>query len=227
MENQPAVLIVEDEEDLRIDIAEFFLDSGWRVETASSGRDAMLRVKSSLIDVWLIDLGLPDMSGMVLLDSLRALPNPPGTIVLTASLDSQDLVSSLQRGCDNYLNKTAPLEAVLAAANNLIKRKKAEESYDAPKWCLRGRELLEMQSGASVKLTPSELCLLSLLGKSPNEAVNKASLLEALNRPNPSQSNLEVYISRLRRKLQEGFKQPPEIIPLYGTGYMITCAIQQ
>lgn len=223
----PSVLIVEDEDDLRIDIAEFFLESGWRVETASSGRDALLRLQTRSIDVWIIDLGLPDMNGQKLIDAVKALSNPPGTIILTASLDSDDLVSCLQLGCDNYLNKTAPLEAVLAAATNLAKRTKVQAYSESQKWRLQGRELRELRSGEGVKLTPSELCLLSLLGKSPNKVIEKARLLTALNRPNPSQSNLEVYISRLRRKLQDNFSRPPEIIPLYGTGYMIDCAIEQ
>jgi two-component system KDP operon response regulator KdpE len=216
---------VEDEDDLRIDIAEFFQESGWRVETASCGRDALLRLHDTQIDIWLIDLGLPDMKGLELLNAINEQSHPPRTIVLTASLDSEDLVASLRLGCDNYLNKTAPLEAVLAAASNLLRHKLP---HQAPRqeWFLRGRVLIHQQSGHGVRLTPSELSLLSLLGKRPNEVIERGSLLDALNRPNPSQSNLEVYISRLRRKLQDTFSHPPEIIAFYGTGYMIDSAIR-
>jgi DNA-binding response OmpR family regulator len=55
--------------------------------------------------------------------------------------------------------------------------------------------------------------------------VDKGKLLESISRPHASQSNLEVLISRLRRKLHEHFDNPPQIIPLYGAGYMIDCAI--
>ncbi|MGM0594859.1 MAG: response regulator transcription factor [Pseudomonadota bacterium] len=227
MDKRPSILITEDEDDLRIDIAEYFQHAGWRVETASCGRDAMLRINSGYIDIWLIDLRLPDIDGLELLEAARHQAQPAGTIVLTASLDDTDLVESLRLGCDNYLNKTASLEAVLAAATNLLQRMRGALGDGTAKWVLRGRELIDLHSGDRVRLTPSELCLLSMLGKTPNEAVDRASLLEALNRPNPSQGNLDVYISRLRRKLQEAFRQPPEIIPLYGTGYMLDCAIKQ
>jgi|GEM_PF-797388 len=220
----PSVLIIEDQYDFRLDLAEFFRDSGWRVETAGSGREALLRLGSQDIDVWIVDPQLPDMDGLDLL-RMNAIPKSPArTLILTSGLENGDLVDSLKLGCDIYLPKSAPLEAILAAAANLADRNTNPLRVEAG-WVLRGKELIQLSSGNAVKLTPSEICLLATLGNSPKIPVGKGKLLESISRPHASQSNLEVLISRLRRKLHEGFDNPPQIIPLYGAGYMIDCAI--
>jgi DNA-binding response OmpR family regulator len=223
---QQSVLIIEDEYDLRIDLAEFFNDSGWRVETASTGREALLKLGSADLDVWIVDLRLPDMDGLELLKLNAMQEKPAKTLVLTSSLDNADLVNSLKLGCDIFLNKSASLEAILSAVNNLARR--AEQSVAVVlQWVLRGRELYQTSSGNHIKLTPSEICLLSTLGRKPNALFKKDILIAALNRPTASYGNLEVFISRLRRKLTTNFDNPPEIIPLYGSGYMIDCEIAQ
>lgn len=221
-----SVLIIEDEYDLRLDLAEFFNDSGWRVETASTGREAMLKLGSPDLDVWIVDLRLPDMDGLELLTLNAMQEHPVKTLVLTSSLDNADLTDSLKLGCDIFLNKSASLEAILTAVSNLARRDLQPAAAEV-QWLLRGRELYHTGSGKHVKLTPSEICLLSTLGHKPRTLVEKDSLIKALNRPTASHSNLEVFISRLRRKLATSFDDPPEIIPLYGAGYMIDCEVVQ
>jgi DNA-binding response OmpR family regulator len=221
---KPSVLVIEDEYDLRLDLAEFFVDSGWRVETAATGREAVLKLDSSHLDVWIVDLRLPDIDGLELLDRLRQRADRPATIVLTSSLADEDLVGSLQRGCDLFLNKSASLEAIRTAAENLKRRSRCAPEQ-RPTWELTGRALQHRPSGATTKLTPSERCLLATLGRRPEESVPRDTLIESLNRPAGSSIQLEVIISRLRRKLESSFERPPEIIPLYGVGYMIDTAI--
>ncbi len=220
----PSVIIIEDEDDLRIDLAESFVNAGWEVTTAANGREALLKLSSGHIDVWIIDLQLSDMDGFLLLQRVVSQEPRPGSIILTASIDDSVLVESFRRGCDIFLNKSASLRAIHAAAENLYHRQ-TKVAY-GPDWILRGRELHCRISGHSARLTPSERIIVATLGRSPQQPVSKDVLLKALNRPFAGKLNLEVFISRLRRKLEASFKEPPEIIPVYGVGYMLDCSVQ-
>lgn len=219
------VLIVEDEPRLAENIARSLRESaGYAVDVAADGQEGLFLAESNTYDVVLLDLMLPKMDGMQLLTRIRQAGQLTPVLVLTARDDKESVVALLNAGADDYLTKPFDLGELLARAKALIRRGKGQPS---PVLTIGDLQLNTVnrtvqRAGRTIMLTAMEYRVLEYLAHRPRAVVSKTELLEHLYDYNWEKfSNvIEVYISGLRRKLDNGSDQQL-IRTVRGQGYIL------
>ena len=219
------VLIVEDEPRLAENIARSLRESaGYAVDVAADGQEGFFLAESNTYDVVLLDLMLPKMDGMQLLTRIRQAGQLTPVLVLTARDDKESVVALLNAGADDYLTKPFDLGELLARAKALIRRGKGQPS---PVLTIDDLQLNTVnrtvqRAGRTIMLTAMEYRVLEYLAHRPRAVVSKTELLEHLYDYNWEKfSNvIEVYISGLRRKLDNGSDQQL-IRTVRGQGYIL------
>jgi DNA-binding response OmpR family regulator len=219
------VLIVEDEPRLAENIARSLRESaGYAVDVAADGQEGLFLAESNTYDVVLLDLMLPKMDGMQLLTRIRQAGQLTPVLVLTARDDKESVVALLNAGADDYLTKPFDLGELLARAKALIRRGKGQPS---PVLTIGDLQLNTVnrtvqRAGRTIMLTAMEYRVLEYLAHRPRAVVSKTELLEHLYDYNWEKfSNvIEVYISGLRRKLDNGSDQQL-IHTVRGQGYIL------
>jgi two-component system response regulator PhoP len=219
------VLIVEDEPRLAENIARSLRESaGYAVDVAADGQEGWFLAESNTYDVVLLDLMLPQMDGMQLLTRIRQAGQLTPVLVLTARDEKESVVALLNAGADDYLTKPFDLGELLARTKALIRRGKGQPS---PVLVIGDLQLNTVnrtvqRSGRTIMLTAMEYRVLEYLAHRPGAVVSKTELLEHLYDYNWEKfSNvIEVYISGLRRKLDNGSDQQL-IHTVRGQGYIL------
>jgi two-component system response regulator PhoP len=218
------ILVVEDEVKLCEQIQQFFADKGFAVDTANTGSDGYYMGKEYPIDAAVIDLGLPDFSGIELIKRLRKDKITVPILILTARSRWQEKVEGLEAGADDYLVKPFHYEELLARINALIRRSAGVAhpvlTHDNIELDTVAQEVTV--SGVKQELTAYEYKVLEYLMFRKGEVVSKSVLTAHIyDEDFERDSNvLEVFIGRLRKKLDpDGTRKPIET--LRGRGYMI------
>ena len=219
------VLIVEDEPRLAENIARSLRESaGYAVDVAADGQEGLFLAESNTYDVVLLDLMLPKMDGMQLLTRIRQAGQLTPVLVLTARDEKESVVALLNAGADDYLTKPFDLGELLARAKALIRRGKGQPS---PVLTIGDLQLNTVnrtvqRSDRTITLTAMEYRVLEYLAHRPGAVVSKTELLEHLYDYNWEKfSNvIEVYISGLRRKLDDGSDRQL-IHTVRGQGYIL------
>jgi len=216
------LLIVEDDPRLRRRLVEHFDAAGWVTDEAPDGREARFMIRDYPCDIAIVDLGLPDISGIDLIRGWRDEGVAIPILILTARADWQDKVGGLEAGADDYVTKPFYLEEVEARVRALLRRVEGRRSNTADYGPLRidfsGRRVyLDSQE---VELTAFEYNTLSYLAHRAGEVISRGELLDNLyDHDNDRDGNvIEVFIGRLRRKLDpDGSLRPIETVR--GAGY--------
>jgi two-component system response regulator PhoP len=218
------LLLVEDDQVLNRSLAEQFQQRGFAVSSAEDGREGLYLGREYPIDVAVIDLGLPSLSGVELIRSLRQDGKEYPILVLTARDRWQDKVEALKLGADDYVVKPFHLEELVARVDALLRRSggwaQSELVCGPLKLDTRSQEV--SIDGSPLELTSFEYRLLELLMLHAGEVLSKTQITEALyDQDFERDSNvIEVFIGRLRRKLDpEGRFHPIET--LRGRGYRL------
>jgi two-component system response regulator PhoP len=219
------VLIVEDEPRLAENIARSLREgAGYAVDVAADGQEGLFLAESNTYDVVLLDLMLPKLDGMQLLTRIRQAGQLTPVLVLTARDDKESVVSLLNAGADDYLTKPFDLGELLARTKALIRRGKGQPS---PVLTIGDLQLNTVnrtvqRSDRTIMLTAMEYRVLEYLAHRPGAVVSKTELLEHLYDYNWEKfSNvIEVYISGLRRKLDDGSERQL-IHTVRGQGYIL------
>lgn len=219
------ILVVEDEVKLCQQIQQFFADKGFAVDTANTGRDGYYMGKEYPIDAAVIDIGLPDFSGIELIKRLRKDKISVPILILTARSRWQEKVEGLEAGADDYLIKPFHYEELLARINALIRRSVGQAhpvlTHDNIELDTVAQEVLV--SGVKLELTAYEYKVLEYLMFRKGEVISKSVLTAHIyDEDFERDSNvLEVFIGRLRKKLDpDGTRKPIET--LRGRGYLIS-----
>lgn len=219
------VLIIEDEPRLAENVARSLRESaGYAVDVANDGQEGLFLAESNEYDVVLLDLMLPLLDGMQLLGRIRKAGQRTPVLVVTARDDKESVVALLNAGADDYLTKPFDLGELLARTKALIRRGKGQPSpvLKVGDLQLNTVNRTVQRAGRSITLTAMEYRVLEYLLHRPKAVVSKTELLEHLYDYNWEKfSNvIEVYISGLRRKLDNGF--PKQLIhTVRGQGYVL------
>jgi two-component system response regulator PhoP len=216
------ILLVEDEAPLRETLAARLKRDGFAVDTAQDGEEGMYLGREVPFDLAIIDLGLPKMSGMDLIKSLREAGQRYPILILTARGGWQDKVEGLKHGADDYLVKPFHVEELLARINALVRR---ASGWSKPVLACGPIKLdttaqTVSVEGKPVDLTSYEYKVLEYLMLHAGELVSKADLTEHIYQQDFDRDSnvLEVFIGRLRRKLDpEASLKPIETVR--GRGY--------
>ncbi len=219
------MLIVEDDPHLRTQVARHFEAASWVVEEAGDGEEALFLGTEHPYDLAIVDLGLPGISGIQLIQDWRESGQSFPILVLTARGDWRDKVEGLEAGADDYVTKPFYLEEVEARANALLRRSggrvQAKMHYGPISLDFSARTV-ELE-GAPVELTAYEYNTLEFLVHRGGQVVSKAELTSHLyDQDFDRDSNvIEVFVGRLRKKLDPtGALQP--IATVRGAGYRFT-----
>jgi two-component system response regulator PhoP len=219
------ILVVEDELVIGEQIKKFLADKGFAVDTVSTGNDGYFLAKEYPVDAAIIDIGLPDFSGIELIKRLRKENVSIPILILTARSRWQEKVEGLETGADDYLVKPFHYEELLARLNALIRRSGGR----AHPVLTHGNIELDTVSqqvtvaGEKLELTAFEYKVLEYLMFRKGEVVSKSVLTDHIyDEDFDRDSNvIEVFIGRLRKKLDpEGVTKPIET--LRGRGYRIS-----
>lgn len=219
------VLIVEDEQRLAENVARSLRESaGYAVDVSLDGEDGLYMAQSNPYDLLILDLMLPKVDGLTLLKRLRAGGRDTPVLVLTARDEKESIVALLNAGADDYVAKPFDLGELLARAKALIRRGKGHSAavLKISDIEINTADLTVRRKGQLVALTAMEYRVLEYLAHRPGAVISKTELLEHLYDFNWERfSNvIEVYISGLRRKLEDG-SETRLIHTLRGQGYML------
>lgn len=219
------VLIVEDEGRLAENIARTLREgAGYAVDIATDGQEGLFLAESNPYDAILLDLMLPHVDGMEILNKLRQAGQHTPVLVLTARDEKESVVALLNTGADDYLTKPFDMGELVARTKALIRRGKGQPS---PVLRVGDVELntanrTVQRGGREISLTAMEYRVLEYLAHRKRAVVSKGELLEHLYDYNWEKfSNvIEVYISGLRRKLEDGSSRQL-IQTVRGQGYIL------
>ncbi len=219
------ILVVEDEITLCEQIRQYFANKGFAVDTAHNGSNGFYMACEYPLDAAIIDIGLPDFSGIELIKRLRKNKVAVPVLILTARSRWQEKVEGLEAGADDYLVKPFQYEELLARINALIRRSAGQAqpllSHDNIELNTMAQEV--WVSGEKLELTAYEYKVLEYLMLRKGELISKAVLTAHIyDEDFDRDSNvIEVFIGRLRKKLDpDGTRKPIET--LRGRGYRIS-----
>jgi two-component system, OmpR family, response regulator QseB len=214
------ILLVEDDLELGNGVRIALVDQGFSVVWVRRLADAEHALQSSLTDLVLLDLGLPDGDGLTLLKRLRRELQTLPVLILTARDALDDRLAGLDCGADDYLVKPFALAELLSRIRALARR---SFGFEGESLTLRGLVLVEATQrvtldGAAVELSRSEFLLLSTLVKRADRVVTRRTLEEQVlpGGLNNESNVLDVHISNLRKKIGDGY-----VRTVRGVGYVI------
>ena len=199
------VLVVEDEPNLLRQLRQALEGAGYAVDTANDGEDGHYLGSTENYDAVVLDLGLPELDGLTVLDRWRKAGKAMPVLVLTARDSWSDKVAGLDAGADDYLAKPFQTEELIARLRALIRRAAGQATSELTAGGVRldsrsGRVTLD---GEPVKLTAQEFKLLSYLMHHKGKVVSRTELIEHIyDQDFDRDSNtIEVFITRIRKKL--------------------------
>jgi two-component system, OmpR family, KDP operon response regulator KdpE len=196
---------------------------GYEVTVARDGRTALQVLTEQRPDLMLLDLGLPDLDGVAVLQQVRTFSRIP-VVVLSARQESDDIVEALDLGANDYVTKPFGIEELLARVRAALR-----DSTEAPLDQVVETDTLRLdlgqhraeRNGERVHLTPTEWRLLEVLAREPGRLIRQVDLLRAVWGPAYGRETnyLRVYLAQLRRKLEDEPGRPRHLVTEPGVGY--------
>jgi two-component system, OmpR family, KDP operon response regulator KdpE len=219
------VLVIDDEplllRTLRINLAA----RGYEVVTASTGADGLRAAATQHPAVVVLDIGLPDVSGIEVLRVLRGWMTSP-VLILSGHTNARDKVKALDAGADDYLTKPFDMDEFLARLRAAVRRAAtpaeiAEPVVETAAFTVDLWEKKVIKNGCEVHLTPTEWSILEVLVRNRGRLVDRESLLNEVRGPfhEAATTYLRVYLAQLRRKLEDDPSHPSHLLTEAGMGY--------
>ncbi|MCV7259215.1 response regulator [Mycobacterium shimoidei] len=218
------VLVIDDEPHILRALRINLTVRGYEVITASTGTGALRAAAEHPPDVVILDLGLPDISGIDVLAGLRGWLSAP-VIVLSARTDSIDKVEALDAGADDYVTKPFGMDEFLARLRAAVRRNTAAETdqpvIETASFTVDLAAKKVTKNGAEVHLTPTEWGMLEVLARNRGKLVGREELLKEVWGPAYAKEThyLRVYLAQLRRKLENDPSHPRHLLTEAGMGY--------
>jgi len=220
------VLVVDDEPSLAELLASVLRYEGWEVRTADTGVSALRTARQFKPDAVILDVMLPDLSGLEVLKRLRAEQREICVLFLTARDAVEDRVAGITAGGDDYVTKPFSLEEVLARLRGMLRRAGAARARSGTELTVADLSMDEdarevLRGGELIELTATEFELLRFLMRNPRRVLSKAQILDRVwNYDFGGQAHVvELYISYLRKKIDAG--REPLIHTVRGVGYVL------
>ncbi len=218
----PHVVVLEDDLELRSLLARGLREEGFSVAAAETATAALALVRERTPDALVVDVGLPDADGRDVVQALRAHGETMPIIFLTARDTLPDRLSGFAAGGDDYLTKPFAFAELVARLHAVLKRNSHDRAMTIGSLRLEPGSHAASSGGTRVDLTPTEFRLLARLAASPGDVVRRRQLVEAgwAHGAIVHENTLDVYIARLRRKL-ESLPETPGIETVHGVGYAL------
>jgi len=220
------LLIVEDEPKTGEYLKKGLTESGFNVELADNGLDALYQAMSEEFDLILLDVMLPKMNGWQVLQTLRSNGSEVPVLMLTARDQIEDRVKGLELGADDYLVKPFAFVELVARIKNILKRKSVtqvdDQSMNIANLQLDLKRRIAYREKEAIHLTAKEFSLLALLMERRGEVLSRSLIASQVWDMNfDSDTNvIDVAIRRLRNKVDKAF-EPQLIHTIRGMGYVL------
>lgn len=223
------LLVVDDDSDMRLLLAEYFRRLGFDVEEKESGASAFEPAVSGRFDCFIFDVSMPGMTGIELLRRVRERGVKTPAMFLTALDDIDDKVAGFAAGADDYLAKPfSPRELevrieALLRRGGVIPPTTDNERIEVGDLVIDKRRHEVTRAGTRIDLTPLEFQILELLASEPGRAWSRNALLDQVwsTEYEGYQRNIDPHINRLRKKLEDDPKNPHYVLTVRGVGYKL------
>lgn len=238
MEPVPHILVVDDSADIREPLAKYLAKKGLRVSTADGGQEMRRAMKSSAIDLVVLDIMMPGEDGLALCRMIRETTDIP-VILLTAMVEETDRVVGLEIGADDYVTKPFSPRELLARIKAVLRRSrslpraaaapaKSRLSFDRWTFDTLRRELVGTD-GVAVPLSTTEFRLLSAFLERPRMVLSRDQLLDLTSGRTlePFERSIDNQVSRLRKKIESDPKNPAIIKTVWGGGYVLAAEVAE
>ncbi|MBR1456187.1 MAG: response regulator transcription factor [Oscillospiraceae bacterium] len=223
------ILVVEDEKSISGFIQAILTSNGYDVIVAHSGGEAFSMISSHCPDLVVLDLGLPDMDGMRIIESVRQWTQLP-IIVVSARSYERDKVEALDKGADDYITKPFGAAELLARVRVAIRHTRSGVGnenlastgrFNAGELCIDYDKHQVLVAGENVHLTQNEYRIVSLLGKCAGKVLTYDFIMKELWGPQSKGNNqiLRVNMANIRRKIEKNPAEPQYIFTEVGVGY--------
>lgn len=217
------ILLVEDDRDLREEVAEFLRGEGHPVREAGSRREFRALMAAEPCEIALIDRLLPDGDGLDLIREGRAMGWRCGYVLLTGLDAPPERIAGYESGADHYLTKPVRLDELAVILKSLARRLHLDAH-----WHLNlALGLLQAPNGKRVELTGLEAAFLAILGAHLNQPLDRRQIIQDLGRDYLSYDprNLDALLRRLRRKVREDAGADLPVQTRHGLGYVLVEAL--
>lgn len=217
------ILIIEDDKTLSGGIALALKGSGLEIHQATGIREAKAVMDAADIQLILLDINLPDGSGLDFLNDFRKYSHKP-VILLTANDTETDIVTGLELGADDYITKPFSLAVLRARVNTQLRRIQtlSPESLSLGEFVFDFEKMIFTKHGISIELSKTEQKLLRLLAVNRGQTIPRAELVDRIwsdGADYVDENALSVTVKRLRDKLEDQPSAPRYIKTVYGVGY--------
>lgn len=222
-DDAPHLLVVDDDQRIRELLSRYLSDHGYRVTTASSATDARAKLEGLTFDLLVLDIMMPGENGLDLARSIRDGSNVP-ILLLTARAETEDRITGLETGVDDYITKPFDPRELLLRINNVLRRS-ATPLLPVIEMVRFGSFVFHIANGdltrddKPVRITDRERDMLRVLAARPGETVDRQALAAPGTEVN--ERAVDVQINRLRRKIEENPTDPLYLRTVRGGGYRL------
>lgn len=221
------LLVVDDDERIRELLQKYLIRNGFSVSTARDADQARRLLGGLMFDLIILDVMMPGMDGVTFTSELRETLDAP-ILLLTARNETEDRISGLEAGADDYLAKPfEPKELLLRIGAILRRLPEVTEEQNTPKIISLGNVKYDVARAelwcgeVLVRLTSTEIDLMRLFSSNLGQPLHRTDIVQALNREAEQDRSIDVQITRLRRKIESDPKQPRYLQTVRGEGYML------
>jgi len=224
MDGDRHILVVDDDDRLRSLLHQYLTENGIRVTAAADASDARAKMAGIAFDLVVLDLMMPGENGIDFVRSLRVTNSVP-ILMLTAMAESDDRITGLEAGADDYLTKPYEPRELLLRINSILRRVPTEPNEAPTEVCLGDllfdteREELR-RGGERIVLTTTEIRLLRLLAERPGAVYTREALMRIVA-PGGGTRTVDVQVNRLRQKIEPNPKIPRYLQTVRGQGYIL------
>lgn len=230
--NQPAILLVEDEQNLHEALKLNLELEGYEVTSAYDGSEALQQISSAYFDLIIMDIMLPDIDGISITENVRVHNNEVPILILSAKNAASDRILGLKKGADDYLTKPFNLEELLLRVAKLIsKNKKIQVKESIGDIYQFGKNKIDFKAleatdfnGSIIALSKKEAMLLKLLIENKNEVVTREKILQVVWGYNvfPTTRTIDNFILSFRKYFETDSRNPRYFHSVRGMGYKYT-----
>lgn len=221
------ILVVDDEAKIREVIFSYLTSKGFQIYQAENGKEALTVFRNKPIDLIILDLMLPDLSGEEICTCIRKESSVP-IIMLTAKTMEEDMINGLNLGADDYIEKPFSLKELYARTEALLRRCLGSLKPQSSPYIWQDKELMIdlknkkiTKHGELIRLTRSEWNILTALVTSPQKTFSREELLDVAFDPafDGYDRIIDTHIKNLRKKIEDNPKSPVYVITAHGLGY--------
>lgn len=219
------ILVVDDEPNILNIVEAYLIVKKYEVVRALTGAEALQKFEKSEPDLVILDLMLPDISGVEVCKRIRSISSTP-IIMLTAKISEKDILSGLEIGADDYVTKPFSPKELVARVETVLRRvtpavREEKLSFHNGELEIRPDARLVFLRGRELDLTASEFEILVLLASRPNQVFTREQLLDNSKGMEYEGTDrvIDTHVKNLRQKLEDDPRHPRYILTVYGTGY--------